>query len=958
MGQAPLVERERELAGLAMHIVGVREGAGQLVVLQGPAGIGKTRLLTVSRAEAEQAGMRVLAARGSELEREFAYGLVRQLFEPVLASASTAERAELLSGAAAQAAALFGYADCTPAPQQGSDLSFARLHGLFWLTANLCAQRPLLIVVDDLHWGDAPSLRFLVHMLPRLEDLPLLLKVAMRPAEPAADPYLLTQIVTDPVATLVRPAPLSQAGSAQLIRALLANSYGTVEVDEAFCAACHASTAGNPLLLHELAGVVLAKGVAPTAAGITRLIKLGSGAIKQRVALRLARLGRRAQALCGAVAILGEGAEPALAATIAGLEPAEALETAGELAAIEILRPHAPLGFVHPLVQDAVYEGLPVAKRIEGHLQASQLLIKAGAASEQVAAHLLLVPPAGDEWVIAVLRGAAEEAFRRGSPEAAVTYLERCLREPPPPTQRAEILVQAGTMAQLVDLGKATEHLRAALSLVADPEQRALIAERLGHVLNFVGHHDEAVEVYSQAAQALGDEHVALQRRLDAGILIVAISAPPLRRLAAERDWEIPDGHQDEGLGRRMLECMIALHDAFTGVPAEIAVARARRGLADGTLLQQANGSTPFIGGCVVLMAADLNEVLPLLDAALADAHLRGSIFAFGILKCYRALAWLCRGFLAEAEADAREAVHAITTARIDIVLPVAVAFLADALMEQGRLDEAAAALEWATIPEPPPTNGHWYRALDSRARLLMLQGRTEESLEVMLACGRSYSINGRDNPALVAWRSGAALALRALGRREEARPLIAEELALARRWGTPRGLGRALRVAGLVENGEEGLDLLHEAVTVLEPSPARLEHAKALVDLGAALRRSGQRAVSRRPLLQGLQLAEVCGALPLVQRARTELRASGARPPRTALTGAAALTPSERRVVELAAAGRSNHEIAQALYITTKTVEAHLTRAYRKLGVAGRAGLANALAATLATVLPVPGVS
>lgn len=318
MGQAPLVERERELASLAEHIAGVREGAGQLVVLQGPAGIGKTRLLTVSRTEAEQAGMRVLAARGSELEREFAYGLVRQLFEPVLASAGEAERAELLSGAAAQVAALFGYADPTPAPQH-SDASFARLHGLFWLTANLCARGPLLVVVDDLHWGDASSLRFFAHLLPRLDGLPLLLKVALRPAEPAADPHLVTQIITDPVATLVRPAPLSQTGSAQLMRALLATTYKAAEIDDAFFAACHVATGGNPLLLHELAGVALAEGVVPTASGVPRLSKLGPGAIGRRVALRLARMGPSAEALCAAVAILGEDAEPSLAAAIAGL---------------------------------------------------------------------------------------------------------------------------------------------------------------------------------------------------------------------------------------------------------------------------------------------------------------------------------------------------------------------------------------------------------------------------------------------------------------------------------------------------------------------------------------------------------------------------------------------------------------------------------------------------------------
>jgi DNA-binding CsgD family transcriptional regulator len=932
---AALLEREQELAGILVSIAEACEGAGRIVIVQGPAGIGKTHLLFEARTQAERAGMQVLAARGSELEREFAYGLVRQLFEPVLAHASEDERAKLLAGVARQATALLGYADPIAAAEQGSNASFATLHGVYWLTANLCARKPLLLVVDDLHWGDVASLRFLAHLLPRLDGLPLLVMVALRPVAPSTSQYLVAQILTDPLATLLRLAPLSQSGSARLVRTLLDD-----DADEAFCAACHAATGGNPLLLHELTSIVSVEGMTPDAAGAARVAKLGYRAIGQRVTLHLAQLGTRASALCGAVAVLGEDAEPTVAASIAGLELAEALETARDLAAIEILRPHTPFGFVHPLVRDAVYEGLSLVERTQGHMRAVQLLLAAGAEPERMAAHLLLIPPAGDERAVTILRRAAEQALSRGSPEAAVAYLERCLLEPPSPEQRAEILVQVGATAQLVDMAKSVDHLQAALTLVQNCEQRALIAEMLGNALNLVGRYDEAVEVYAQAAEALGEEHADLLRRLNAGLLTVALSAPAVGQLAA---GPLTEG-SDEGLGSRMLDCLIALHEALAGVPADTVVPRVRRGLRDGALLQHAYGSTPFLSGCNVLMGADLEEVMPLLDAALAEAHLRGSIFAFGTLKCFRALAWLWRGFLTEAEADAQDAMHAITTARLDIGRPLAAAFLADILMEQGRLEEATAALAWIDIPNPTPATGHWYRVLESHARLLMLQKRTEESLETMLACGRSYSVHGRDNPFLVSWRSGAALALLALDRRYEARTLAVEELMLARRWGAPRTLGHALWVAGLIERGESGLDLMREAVTVLKSSPARLEYAKALIELGAALRRSGQRVTSREHLRQGLALAELCGAAPLVKRARTELRATGARLSRTERSGVATLTPSELRVAELAAAGSSNRDIAQALYVSTKTVEVHLTRVYRKLGVTGRAGLAQAL--------------
>jgi AAA ATPase domain len=184
-----LLEREHEQAALAALVVAACQGAGRVGVVEGPAGIGKTRLLIAARAEAERAGMRVLTARGMELEREFAYGVTRQLFEPVLAGVSEAERAELFSGAAGQAAVLFDRPDPARMPVVGEDASFAVVHGLFWLAANLCAQGPVMLCVDDVHWSDAPSLRFLAYLLPRLEGLRLVVLVGLQaPAEPGADP--------------------------------------------------------------------------------------------------------------------------------------------------------------------------------------------------------------------------------------------------------------------------------------------------------------------------------------------------------------------------------------------------------------------------------------------------------------------------------------------------------------------------------------------------------------------------------------------------------------------------------------------------------------------------------------------------------------------------------------------------------------------------------------------------
>ena len=200
---------------------------------------------------------------------------------------------------------------------------------------------------------------------------------------------------------------------------------------------------------------------------------------------------------------------------------------------------------------------------------------------------------------------------------------------------------------------------------------------------------------------------------------------------------------------------------------------------------------------------------------------------------------------------------------------------------------------------------------------------------------------------------SRSALAL-ALGPddREEARALVAEELALADRAGFARPRGIALRAAGLLADRDEGVELLRESVAVLADSPARYEHARSLVELGAALRRAGRRAESSEPLQAGMELAHRCGAEQLVARACEELLAAGAQPRKIVGYGFAQLTASERRIVRLAAEGHSNPSIAQQLYVSVKTVETHLSGAYRKLGLSGT-GSRRRLAELVAQAAP-----
>lgn len=282
--QPELLERGEELSTLAATVDLVAGGSGRLVAIEGAAGLGKSRIVAEARRLAAAAGLGVFLARGSDLEQDFAFGVVRQLFEPPLVRMDRGRAEELLSGAASQAR-LAILADVGSAGSAAGD--FATLHGLFWLTANLAERRPLAVIVDDLHWADMASLRFLAYLVPRLDDLRVAVVLAVRPfgEQGAAVARILGQLTADPLCVTLRPAPLSAEAAGRLVRQVLAGP-----VEPAFATACHAATGGNPLLLKELAETVRAEGLTPTADNAPMVDVLGPRAVAQRVALWLDRL--------------------------------------------------------------------------------------------------------------------------------------------------------------------------------------------------------------------------------------------------------------------------------------------------------------------------------------------------------------------------------------------------------------------------------------------------------------------------------------------------------------------------------------------------------------------------------------------------------------------------------------------------------------------------------------------
>jgi DNA-binding CsgD family transcriptional regulator len=918
-----LLERERELAA----VEGLLEGGGGVLVVEGGAGIGKTSLLDAADRRATQLGYETLRACGSQLEAGFAYGVVRQLFERRLASAGAQERDALLAGpAAAVRPLLLGEVGDASA----FDTSFAVLHGLYWLTVNLADRRPLLIAVDDAHWADAPSLRWLAHLAPRVEGVALALLVAQRAGTLAALP----------APDVVRPGLLSEDAVAALVRGALG-----AEADDELCAAAWSATGGNPLYLTELLRAV--QGANRPAAQIdpTALLAGGRDAIARRVVARVRALDQDALDVAQAVAVLGDGCESRHIASVAGVEPAKAMRVAAGLVQLDVLAGDDPPCFIHPVVRDAIEASMGTDARDAAHRSAASALHADAAPPGRIAAHLMAVRPTGDRWVLLRLLEAAATAMQAGAPNGAADLLERALAEPPPREQRVAVLREAARADASAGREAACHKLEQALELAMDPREHGEIALELAEAYAALFRWVDAVDVVERALAGLGDADETLAARLEGELVVCGLHdarrasrvAPVLERLAARS----PDGGAAEALAVAQGMAMV-----LAGAPAAEAARPGERALAD-----DAEPTGNWDTRAALLWSLVTAERFDAVQGALRRmiAEVRGSGSARGLVATYSTLGLLHLrlGALPEADAAARVALRVLQEGDFAPGLAFAATVLADVAVEAGELDEAQALLD--LLPQDGwPAGVATVLIPASRARLRLAQARPRDALADFRTCAAMFSTEAwgremRDVGYLHA-RSGAALALLRLGERDGAIELADAELADVTAFAAPRARGIALRVAGLARGGERGLALLGESVSTLQDSPAVLERAHALAEWGAALRRAGRRTAAREALADALDLAARCGARPLVARVREELNAAGARPRREWRTGAQALTPSELRIARLAAGGRTNREIAQELYVTLKTVEGHLSRAYSKLGIERRAQVADAL--------------
>jgi DNA-binding CsgD family transcriptional regulator len=922
-------------------------GTGAVVVVEGPAGIGKSELLEAVGSAARARGLGVLSARGSEFETEMAFGVARQLFEPMLRAASPGERRRLLEGVARVGARALGIEAEEPLTDR-----FAAVHGLYWLCANRAELGPLVVLVDDVQWGDDPSLAWIGYLARRVGDLPVALVLGLRSGGAGGERGEPLRLVSDGGVEGITLGPLSAAAVGAIVRWQL-----DAEAEETFCVVCRDLTGGNPLLLRELLGAAHEQGLAARGENVAALRRIAPSAVGTSVLGRLGRLGDEAVALARGVAVLGPGAEVMLAARLAGLEVTIAELTADRLAAAQILAPVRPLEFFHPLIGEAVREDIAPGARRVAHRRAAALVDAEGEGSwARVAAHLLACGPAGDGWVVRRLADAARRALESGAPDVAVEYLRRALSEPPATDERGALLFLLGTAEWRIGRPEAIAHLEQARA-EAGHDSRALIAACGALGLAYVegDRAERAVQVLEQARAAVGDRKVtmALTERLG------TIEPAPLRdaRLASMLEAaSVMVGLMNEltapaALGRaeQLRNRLAVVVDPPVHLVVTLAYYATRKSRAADAqeLAERALACEPYppsleISSVLVatLTALERYDALQrLCEDLLAAARRHGAVKATIAILVSRASALCDRGALADAEADVRWVLE-----RTDAVHRLhAVSELVRVLTERDMMDQAQDELERFGDPRPSRSD-EVIRFLIARGRLRSAQGCLQEALDDFLECGQRCEPLGR-MVSPVPWRSEAALIHAAFGNAPEASRLAGEQLELARAFDRPRILGISLPAAGMVEGGERGIELLRDAVTTLERSQSPLELARAGTDYGSALRRAGRRVQARDELERALDLAHRCGARRIANQARAELIAAGAKPRRDAITGRDALTAGELRVARLAAEGLTNREIAQALFITTKTAKAHLNRVYRKLEITRRGQLPDALA-------------
>jgi DNA-binding CsgD family transcriptional regulator len=898
----------------------LREGQPVVVVIEGVRGAGKSALLGALAAGCE-AGV-VLRARCHGTERGFRFGVVGQLLHRLPAD-------DLAPVATAEAADSWDY-----------DV----LDRLYRVVRAVAGRGPVVLAIDDVHLADPLSARWCSYLARRLDDLPAAVLVTTGSGRfPANAPDLTAaELIADLSALahrrLMRAGPLC----AECTSTLLARTLGR-PVDPEFARQCHALTRGNPQVLDVVAARL------PARAGTGASIGADDDSALEVAARALAdtALGWLRQddpvqagvleqfAICGggtletASLLAGQGEDVARAARVT-------------MRQIGLLDPQVPDRFAHPVMREAIIDLLRPQARAAMHAHAATMLSQIGEPAMLAAEHAMSAGTMGEPWARKTLRQAAQQAAAAGDWPRGARYLSRALLEPGPPRQTLALTAELGAFEFHLDVGACLRRVAAFDLAAADPDSATDLALLSDAVL--VAEDGHAAAVFCRAAATLAAAATpargALQR-LAAPVLLSGQTLLPEQVTAVHQAVRgLAGGPEDMAV--RQLRSALALSLAAAGRGKRRCESLALRSAAGGPV--QLTDALPSSAACAALALAWAGQLGPASEAcaqALEAAHRMTSRTGQALALFVRSEIACQRGDLTAALNDAHQALQLFqATGAVGLQAAVAAA-LTRLLLMRG---------EPATIPvlETSPAleaSGHpFILGLQDEARGMAAAAQANRglALRLYLESGRHLMAGGLVNPACSAWRSRAVTVLAGLGRTWDARTLADTEIQLARTWGAPGPLGRAMVAAAAAYEGSVRRELLSEAVTVLEGSGCRLHLARALIRLGAELGAAGPDRTGRDLLDRGLALARDCGALTLAATANRALLAAGT--PAPGRPTSAALTASERRVAELVISGMSNQAVATTLFLSKRTVDTHLGRIYRKLGIASRTRLKEAL--------------
>ncbi|MGW3147556.1 AAA family ATPase [Streptomyces sp. NPDC001177] len=904
-----LIGRQRELTDLD-ELISLPAHGNKLVV-RGDRGFGKSALLRAFAEGATKRGLRVLRGAGDPEDREF--DLIRRMFASWSASSDLTDVAEVDDPVRAE--------------------------------ERLCAsgKGPSVLVIDDLHLADSASLRLLGRLLLRSPGARPAVVAALVP-NAGADPD--REVIGDLLPRFDHQMTLAPFGADE-VRVMAAQELGT-DPEPPFLRACLDAAAGIPSVLHSVLGSVRASGTVPDATTAARILQHVPRELGRAALADIASHGEEVRNTAVAVAVLPDRPSVPLLAQVTTLDEGAVEDAVHTLDRIGIVvqTPHGPR-FPAPALATAVANEVPPGTRRDLHTRAARFLLDTGAPWDTVTPYLLRSHQ-GEEWVAEALLQAAEEVRGHDS-DSSIACLRQALREPLRDDVRASVLISLGE-AELERCARtAVRSLRGSLQLSLPPHAHAKAARSLAGALFALNRYPEGIEVLRGTIEQLGPLAPDHALRAEIDLLYAQVTCGTFEASVPGRLRELSASSALGPTAESALEALLALREIMTGGTAELALAHAQRALAHG-VTPKGDESFVYTGAVLALAVAGRPELaLSRVDASMERGRGKDSRLERGYVHTLKAGVHYRLGNVDDCVRDARTALDALRSVGAQAQVSHSVAMWADALVKQGHADEADRLLERQGLNGP--LTPHWANDFATlvRGRVRRAQGRLRQALADFLDSGERACARGMGHPAVLPWRSEAALTHALLDEQADARRLADEELRLARAWGVPETVGSALRAAGLIAGGDEGARLLGEAVALLETTNCRHAYAQALLDCGALLVRQGAPDAARTHLQQALKVAQRCGATAIVREAEDELRDSGYRPAAQGTQGAqgaGALTRAELRVARLAAEGMTNRAIAEELFVELRTVELHLSRAYRKLGITGRAGLADALGA------------